>query len=86
MYFDLGKKQWDNDNVNKYVYSLLFFFQTRVLPVDWDHFHVLLTGLLHRVPSMSSAVLERLTNGPEAFLPDGEWILGQAPEVSCCGR
>jgi hypothetical protein len=52
-----------------------------VLPVDWDHFHVLLTGLLHRVPSMSSAILERLTNGPEAFSPDGEWILGQAPEV-----
>jgi len=31
---------------------------------------------------MSSAVLERLTNGPEAFSPDGQWILGQAPEVS----
>jgi hypothetical protein len=31
---------------------------------------------------MSSAILERLTNGPEAFSPDGEWILGQAPEVS----
>lgn len=51
------------------------------LPVDWDHFHVLLEGILHRVPSMGNAVLERLTNGPEPFSADGNWILGHAPEV-----
>ena len=51
------------------------------LPVDWDHFHILLEGILHRVPSMGNAVLERLTNGPEPFSPDGNWVLGQAPEI-----
>ena len=51
------------------------------VPVDWDHFHVLLEGILHRVPSMANAVLERLTNGPEPFSADGNWILGHAPEV-----
>ena len=51
------------------------------IPVDWDHFHVLLEGILHRVPSMGNAVLERLTNGPEPFSADGNWILGHAPEV-----
>ena len=51
------------------------------VPVDWDHFHVLLEGILNRVPSMGDAVLERLTNGPESFSPDGNWVLGQAPEV-----
>ena len=55
--------------------------KTRELSVDWDHFHELLEALLHRVPMMSDAVLERLTNGPEAFSPDGNWILGQAPEI-----
>ena len=30
---------------------------------------------------METAVLERLTNGPEAFSPDGNWILGKAPEI-----
>ena len=54
----------------------------RDLPVDWDHFHVLLEGLLHRVPAMGGAILERLTNGPEPFAPDGNWILGKAPEIS----
>ncbi|TRY67857.1 hypothetical protein TCAL_10396 [Tigriopus californicus] len=53
----------------------------RDLTVDWDHFYVLLEGLLKRVPSMENAILDRLTNGPEPFSPDGQWILGQAPEV-----
>ena len=30
---------------------------------------------------MGNAVLERLTNGPEPFSADGNWILGHAPEV-----
>lgn len=55
--------------------------KSRQLPVDWDHFYVLLEGLLKRVPSLNNAVLETLTNGPEAFSPDGNWIMGQAPEI-----
>lgn len=54
----------------------------RYLPEDWDHFHVLLEQLLHRVPSLGNAVLDRLCNGPEAFSPDCKWIVGEAPEVS----
>ena len=26
-------------------------------------------------------MLGSLTNGPEAFSPDGQWIVGQAPEI-----
>ncbi|KAF7265881.1 hypothetical protein GWI33_020628 [Rhynchophorus ferrugineus] len=53
----------------------------RQLPEDWDHFHVLLEQLLHRVPTLGTAVLDRLCNGPEAFSPDCKWIVGEAPEV-----
>lgn len=53
----------------------------RQLPEDWDHFHVLLEQLLYRVPSLKSAILDRLCNGPEAFSPDCKWIVGEAPEV-----
>nr|CAI5832874.1 unnamed protein product [Callosobruchus analis] len=53
----------------------------RALPEDWDHFHVLLEQLLHRVPSLGNAVLDRLCNGPEAFSPDCKWIVGEAPEI-----
>lgn len=53
----------------------------RVLPEDWDHFYVLLEEMLKRVPTLEDAVLERLSNGPEAFSPDGRWIMGESPEV-----
>ena len=36
---------------------------------------------MKRLPEMEDAVLASLTNGPEAFSPDGQWILGQAHEV-----
>ena len=52
------------------------------LPVDWDHFYVLLNALMKRVPSLGGAILDRITNGPEPFSPDGQWILGRAPEVN----
>jgi len=52
------------------------------LEPDWDHFGPLLENLLHRVPTMKAAVLERLSVGAEAFSPDGAWILGQAPEIN----
>ena len=48
---------------------------------DWDHFYVLMKAMLHRVPCLLDAYLEKLTNAPEPFSPDGQWILGKAPEV-----
>ncbi|XP_011309065.1 pyruvate dehydrogenase phosphatase regulatory subunit, mitochondrial [Fopius arisanus] len=53
----------------------------RVLPEDWDHFHVLLEQILHRVPALGDIELERLCNCPEAFSPDCKWIVGEAPEI-----
>jgi pyruvate dehydrogenase phosphatase regulatory subunit len=53
----------------------------RELPADWDHFHVLLEQLLHRVPSLANASLDSLVNIAETFSPDCKWIVGQAPEV-----
>ncbi|KAG8039883.1 hypothetical protein G9C98_000612 [Cotesia typhae] len=53
----------------------------RILPEDWNHFHVLLEEMLQRIPSMGDAELERLCNCPEAFSPDCKWIVGEAPEL-----
>ncbi|XP_071785697.1 pyruvate dehydrogenase phosphatase regulatory subunit, mitochondrial-like [Asterias amurensis] len=52
------------------------------LPEDWDHFRHLLEGFLHRVPAAADVQFEQLFNGPESFTPDGEFIMGEAPEVS----
>jgi len=56
-------------------------FNHRLLPPDWERFAPLLEGAVHRVPALGSAEIVRLINGPEAFTPDGEFILGEAPEV-----
>ncbi|XP_031826376.1 pyruvate dehydrogenase phosphatase regulatory subunit, mitochondrial [Nomia melanderi] len=53
----------------------------RFLPEDWDHFHILLKQMLYRIPDLGNAVLDRLSNGPEAFSPDCKWIVGEAPEI-----
>lgn len=71
--------------VNFYYFLINFAYLgsplERVLPEDWDHFYVLLREILHRIPLLGNAVLQKLTNGPEAFSPDCRWILGEAPEV-----
>jgi glycine cleavage system T protein len=53
-------------------------FNGRLLPEDWDRFEELLTNAVVRVPDLESAEVVRLINGPEAFTPDGEFILGES--------
>jgi 4-methylaminobutanoate oxidase (formaldehyde-forming) len=36
---------------------------------------------MKRVPALENAGVKQLTNGPESFTPDGNFILGEAPEV-----
>ncbi|EDO41600.1 predicted protein [Nematostella vectensis] len=56
-------------------------FEFQLLPEDWDHFEVLMEQMLHRVPALHNAEIRQLVNGPESFTPDGQYILGEAPEV-----
>ncbi len=51
-------------------------FNGRLLAEDWDRFEELMTNALVRVPELADAEVIRLVNGPEAFTPDGEFILG----------
>src|SRR5260221_1535744 len=37
---------------------------------------------LARVPALETAGIKRLINGPESFTPDGNFILGEAPELA----
>jgi 4-methylaminobutanoate oxidase (formaldehyde-forming) len=56
-------------------------FNHRLLPPDWERFAPLMEGGVRRVPAIGGAEIVRLINGPEAFTPDGEFILGEAPDV-----
>ena len=56
-------------------------FQFQLLDEDWDQFEVLMTNALHRTPYLQTAEVKMLLNGPESFTPDGNFILGEAPEL-----
>ncbi|HYM69750.1 MAG TPA: FAD-dependent oxidoreductase, partial [bacterium] len=56
-------------------------FEHRLLPPNWDRFEQLGRLAMTRVPALRDAEIVRLINGPEAFTPDGGFILGEAPEV-----
>jgi glycine cleavage system T protein len=51
-------------------------FNGQLLEEDWERFEELMANALVRVPSLAEAEVLRLVNGPEAFTPDGEFILG----------
>ena len=51
-------------------------FNGKLLEEDWDRFEELLQNAVVRVPMLAEAEVIRLVNGPEAFTPDGEFILG----------
>jgi glycine cleavage system aminomethyltransferase T len=53
-------------------------FNGQLLPEDWERFEELLTNAVVRVPELEEAEVVRLVNGPEAFTPDGEFILGES--------
>ncbi|MBX2838932.1 MAG: FAD-dependent oxidoreductase [Gammaproteobacteria bacterium] len=56
-------------------------FQFSLLDEDWLHFEQLMTQAIVRVPAMKTAGVKTLINGPESFTSDGNFILGEAPEV-----
>jgi len=51
-------------------------FNGKLLEPDWDRFEPLMTNAIVRTPSIKEAQVVRLVNGPEAFTPDNEFILG----------
>src|SRR5262245_14829715 len=51
-------------------------FNGQLLQEDWDRFAELMTNAIVRVPELETAEVVKLVNGPEAFTPDGEFILG----------
>ncbi|WP_050526436.1 GcvT family protein [Pseudorhodobacter aquimaris] len=65
---------WANNGIPKgFHYSLL--------DSNFDHFEQLMELALGRVPALETAGIKTLTNGPESFTPDGNFIIGEAPEL-----
>ena len=56
-------------------------FEFQLLDDNWDHFDQHMKQALARVPALEKAGIKQMINGPESFTPDGNFILGEAPEV-----
>ena len=56
-------------------------FTQELLEPDFEHFESISQAAVHRTPCLETAGIARLVNGPEAFTPDGNCILGPAPEL-----
>ena len=57
-------------------------FHYTLLDSNFEHFEQLMELSLGRVPALEHVGIKTLTNGPESFTPDGNFIIGEAPELS----
>jgi len=56
-------------------------FHHRLLPTNWPVFEPVAVNATKRLPAFEHAEITKIINGPEAFTPDGEFIMGEAPGV-----
>ncbi|WP_421591661.1 GcvT family protein [Shinella sp. M27] len=52
----------------------------RLFDDDFDHFEQHMVEAIARVPALEKVGVKQMINGPESFTPDGNFILGVAPE------
>jgi 4-methylaminobutanoate oxidase (formaldehyde-forming) len=57
-------------------------WEFRLFDDDFDHFEQHMEQAIARVPALAEVGVKQMINGSESFTPDGNFILGLAPE--CC--
>ena len=65
---------WDVDEVPS-------TFEFQLFDDNFDHFEQHMGEALARIPSLANTGIKKMINGPESFTPDGNFILGCAPEL-----
>ncbi|MCE9648983.1 MAG: FAD-dependent oxidoreductase [Parvibaculum sp.] len=55
-------------------------FHFTLLNNDVEHFEQIMERAIMRVPAFETVGIKDFINGPESFTPDGNFILGEAPE------
>ena len=59
-------------------------FHFSLLNNDIEHFEQIMERAVMRVPALEKVGIKDFINGPESFTPDGNFILGEAPECPRC--
>jgi sarcosine dehydrogenase len=57
-------------------------WEFRLFDDDYDHFGQHLEQAIARVPALANVGVKQMINGAESFTPDGNFILGPAPECA----
>lgn len=57
-------------------------WEFRLFDDDYDHFGQHLEQAIARVPALADVGVKQMINGAESFTPDGNFILGPAPECA----
>jgi sarcosine dehydrogenase len=57
-------------------------WEFRLFDDDYDHFGQHLVEAIARVPALANVGVKQMINGAESFTPDGNFILGPAPECA----
>ncbi len=57
-------------------------WEFRLFDDDYDHFEQHMMQAIERVPALAEVGVKQMINGPESFTPDGNFILGAAPECA----
>lgn len=57
-------------------------WEFRLFDDDYDHFAQHTDAAVRRIPALETAGVKRMINGSESFTPDGNFILGVAPECA----
>ena len=52
-------------------------FNHRLLPEKWERFEAIADGAFRLIPLLQTTEINRFINGPEAFTPDDDFILGE---------
>lgn len=72
--YEANPLSWAEDGIPK-------GFHYTLLGSNFDQFEPLMELSLGRVPALETAGIKELINGPESFTPDGNFIMGEAPEL-----
>ena len=52
-------------------------FEAKLLPEEWERMEELFANAIARVPALETAHVKKFFNGPEAFTPDADFLLGE---------
>ena len=72
--YEPNPKSWMQDDVPDN-------FEFQLFDDDFDHFEQHMKMALLRIPALEKVGIKKMVNGPESFTPDGNFILGAAPEI-----